>query len=360
VLCQGTPITITATPSFPGTGAVYQWKKNGINVAAFGTSYTTSSLVKGDSVSVTMTSNAACAANTTAVSNTLAPNVTPSVMPGVSINTLPPIVICKGTPVTFTTTSNGTGATPSYQWYKNGSMIPSANNTTYTDATLSDADTLTIEMTTSATCATIPVATSNKVGIRVDDPVVPTVNISVSPSEYMAPGQPVTFTATHTYGGAKPDYQWQKNGVNVPFETNDTYTSSTLQAGDNITVKMLSYAECVKPGLVTSNIVVMKSSLGVGNSGQVAGTISLYPNPNSGHFTVAATSWDAAYSGKQVRVDVLSAVGQSVYHMELIPTAANWQTQVSLGNELANGRYMLRISTEEGAVRTTLPFILNR
>jgi hypothetical protein len=46
--------------------------------------------------------------------------------------------------------------------------------------------------------------------------------------------------------------------------------------------------------------------------------------------------------------------------MELIPTAAKWQTQVSLDNELANGRYMLRIGTDDGAVRNILPFILNR
>ncbi len=359
-LCQGSLITITATPTFPGSLPTYQWRKNGVVVAAFGTTYTTNSLMKGDTVTVTMTSNAACAANTTAVSNTLAPNITPSVIPGVSINSVPPINICRGTAITFTTTSNGTGATPSYQWFKNGVVIPGATGTTHTDATLNNADTLTIQMTTSALCPTMPVATSNKVGVRVDDPVTPTVSISASPSEYVVTGQPVTFTATTSTGGTTPDFQWQKNGVNIPFETNDTYTSSTLQPGDNITVKMLSYADCVTPGLVTSNIVVMKSSVGVGGSQQGAGTVSIYPNPTSGRFTIAATAWDAAYSGKQVRVDVLNAVGQSVYHMELIPSGAQWKTQVSLGNDLANGRYMLRISTDDAAVRTTLPFILNR
>jgi hypothetical protein len=46
--------------------------------------------------------------------------------------------------------------------------------------------------------------------------------------------------------------------------------------------------------------------------------------------------------------------------MEFIPSAGDWKTQVSLGNDLANGRYMVRISTEDGGVRTILPFILNR
>jgi hypothetical protein len=316
--------------------------------------------VKGDSISVTMTSNASCAANTTAISNTLMPNITPSVMPGVSINTVPPINICKGTPVTFTTTSAGTGPTPSYQWFKNGGSITGATAASYTDAGLNNADTLSIQMTTSAVCAITPVASSNKVGIRVTDPVAPTVSISVAPSDVITPGQPVTFTSTQSNGGATPDYQWQKNGVNIPFETGDTYTTSTLKPGDNITVNMLSYADCVQPGLVTSNIIVMKSALGVGTAQQVAGAIRIYPNPNSGLFTVSATSWDAAYTGRQVRVDVLSGVGQSVYHLELAPSGSDWKTQVSLGSELANGRYMLRISTEDGSFRTTLPFILNR
>lgn len=359
-LCQGTAITITASPTYPGTAPTYTWKKNGASVVAFGPSYTSYSFVKGDSVSVTMTSNADCASNTTVNSNTVYPNITPSVTPGVSINTVPPISICKGVSVLFTTVSNDQGTTPIYQWYKNGSMISGANGTTYTDATLNDGDTISIELKSNAACALNTTAMSNKVGVHVDDPVTPTVSISVSPSDVLTSGGVVTFTATNTNGGTTPDYQWQKNGVDVPFETGSSYTSGSLQAGDNITVTMLSYADCVTPGLVTSNIIVMKSALSVGTQGLVAGDIKIYPNPNSGRFTLAASSWDASLSGKQVRVDVLSAVGQSVYHMEFIPSAADWKTQVNLSAELANGQYMLGVSTEDGAVRTVLPFILSR
>jgi hypothetical protein len=51
-----------------------------------------------------------------------------------------------------------------------------------------------------------------------------------------------------------------------------------------------------------------------------------------------------------------------VYHLELTPSVTNnrWQTQVSLDQGLANGRYMLRVSTDDGSFKTTLPFILNR
>jgi hypothetical protein len=359
-LCQGKPITITASPLFPGSSPSYQWKKNGVNVIAFGNTYTTNTLAPGDSVSVIMTSNASCAANAVAASNTLIPNITPSVMPGVSINTVPPITLCKGTPVTFTTTSNGGGSTPAYQWFKNGSPIAGETNTTYTTAALSQGDTLTIQITTSAQCAIVPVATSNKVGVRVSDILTPSVSISVSPSDIVSEGQELTFTATQSNGGATPDYQWQKNGVNIPFATNSTYVSTELKPGDHIAVRMLSYAECVDQRLANSNTIVLKSALAVGGVAGQQGELSLYPNPTSGRFSIAAMGW--AYSGKGVRVDVLSSVGQVVYHLELMPTVTNssWQTQVILGEGLANGRYMLRVSTGDGSYKATLPFILNR
>src|SRR5204862_8087960 len=86
VLCSNTTITFTATPTHPGTAPGYAWRKNGASVATFGPSYITNSLVKGDSIEVTMTSNAECAANPIAVSNTLFPNIINAVTPGISIN----------------------------------------------------------------------------------------------------------------------------------------------------------------------------------------------------------------------------------------------------------------------------------
>ncbi len=359
--CDNTPITFIATPTNGGTSPSYQWMKNGVPVSNSGNTYTDSKLTSADLISVDMISNERCVSNAMASSSTVSVSIIPSVTPGISINSVPPITLCKGTPVTFTTVTNGAGATPTYQWYKNGILIPGETATTYIDGALANADTITIEMTTSAACATMPIAISNKVGVRVDNPVTPTVSISVSPSNIYVPGQWLTFTSTQSNGGVTPDYQWQKNGVDLPFETGDTYTSNSLQAGDNISVKMLSYETCVTSTQVTSNIIGLKNPLKVdGDKQQGAGEISLYPNPNSGRFTIAAAAQDAVFSGKQVRIDVLNAIGQSVFHVELQPASGSWKTQVELGSELANGRYMLHIGTEDGTFRATQSFILNR
>jgi hypothetical protein len=362
-VCEHAPVTFTATPVNGGTSPAYQWRKNGVTVAGTASSYTDNTLTSSDFISVTMTSNAVCAAGTIVTSNSVSANVIPSVIPGVSINTTPPITICKGSPVTFTTTSNGAGSAPDYQWFKNGVIIPGATGTTYTDAGLSHGDTVTVQMTTSEQCPAIPTAASNKVGVSVSDSLTATVSVAVSPSDIILAGQELIFTATESNGGSTPTYQWQKNGANIPFETSNTYRSNTLQAGDHISVMMYSYAACVRKPLVSSNTIILKKAspvVGIDNSKIAEAGISVYPNPTSGRFSIVAKGWER--SGKPVRVDVISALGQVAYRLELTPTVANnsWQTQISLDQQLANGRYMLQIGTTDGSFRATLPLVLNR
>jgi hypothetical protein len=58
----GTPVIFTAVESGGGTGAVFQWIKNGVDIIGVtGTSYTTSALVLGDQISVRMISSLTCA-----------------------------------------------------------------------------------------------------------------------------------------------------------------------------------------------------------------------------------------------------------------------------------------------------------
>lgn len=359
-ICEHVPVTFTATAVSAGTNPLYQWKKNGSNISgATGLTYTDNHIIGSDVITIEMRANNRCQSGSVANSNALSLSVTPAVLPGVSINTMLPVSICEGTPVTFSTISNGAGASPSYQWYKNGLQIASANGSTYTDATLQNGDTVSVEMISSATCISAPLVSSNKVGLQVDSIVTPDVMVSVSPSEVVLPGATYTFTATHVHGGATPGFQWQKNGVDIAFENGDTYVGSNLKIGDHISVRMQSYENCVTASVVNSNTIVMKSSVGVSGL-QTLAALSLYPNPNNGRFTLAAKGWEASLIGQQLRIDVLSSLGQSVYHVELSPSSADWKTQVDLGNGLANGQYMLRVSTADGAFRSTMPFVLNR
>ena len=71
VICLGTSVTFTASPTNSGTSPVYQWKKNGINVGVNSQTYTNNSLTNGDLITCTMTSNQTCATGNPATSNTL-------------------------------------------------------------------------------------------------------------------------------------------------------------------------------------------------------------------------------------------------------------------------------------------------
>jgi hypothetical protein len=74
----------------------------------------------------------------------------------------------------------------------------------------------------------------------VGNPAAPSVAISALPVGAICSGTSVTFTATPTNGGAVPTYQWQVNGTDVFGQTASTFTTTTLNNNDAVTVVMTS------------------------------------------------------------------------------------------------------------------------
>jgi hypothetical protein len=251
-ICAGTNVTFTATPTNGGTPS-YQWKLNGNNVGTNSNTYSNSSLVNGDQVSVVMTSSLGCASPQTATSNTITMTVTASVTPSVSISASPGSTICAGTNVTFTATPTN-GGTPSYQWKLNGNNV-GTNSNTYSNSSLVNGDQVSVVMTSSLGCASPQTATSNTITMTVTASVTPSVSISASPGSTICAGTNVTFTATPTNGGT-PSYQWKLNGNNVGTNSN-TYSNSSLANGDQVSVVMTSSLGCASPQTATSNTITM-------------------------------------------------------------------------------------------------------
>ncbi len=102
--------------------------------------------------------------------------VNPTVTPSVSISTLTN-PICSGSSATFTAVPTNGGASPSYQWKKNGTNV-GTNSTTYTDNALANGDVITCVLTSNASCAILTSATSNPVAITVNSVLTPTVSIA--------------------------------------------------------------------------------------------------------------------------------------------------------------------------------------
>jgi hypothetical protein len=161
-ICAGTSVQFTPSPVNGGT-PTYQWQVNGVNVAT-GATYTTTTLVNTDVVRVIMTSNATpCLTGSPATSAGITMTVNPNLPASVTIASSPTGIVLPGTNVTFTATPTNGGAAPTYQWKLNGTNV-GAGLSTYSNATLTSGDIVTVIMTSNATpCLTGSPATSNAI-----------------------------------------------------------------------------------------------------------------------------------------------------------------------------------------------------
>jgi gliding motility-associated-like protein len=252
-ICAGTPVTFSSIITNGGTSPAYQWKKNGVNAGTNTNSYTDNTLNNGDIITCVLSSNAVCATPTIATSNGVTMTVNPLLPPSISI-TASSNTICAGTAVIFSSTTINSGASPAYQWKKNGLNV-GTNSNSYTDNTLNSGDIITCVLTSTAICATPASVTSNTVTMIVNPVVTPTANITASAATICA-GTPVIFTAVITNGGSSPVYQWKKNGLNVGTNSN-VYIDNGLANGDLISCTLTSNQACATTSTVTSNNIAM-------------------------------------------------------------------------------------------------------
>jgi hypothetical protein len=346
-ICSGVPTTFSASAVNGGTTPTYQWLVNNAPTGISGPTYTTNGLNSGDAVTAVLISSLQCVSNSPATSNQVKMTVLPSVVPGINVNVLPGATGCQGSPMNFVSNIKGGGTTPVYRWYLNGTIIPGAASANYSTSSLNNGDSITAVLISSDACPTMASAASNKVGVKITPIVSPTITIGASPAMPVQAGTPVTFTASYSGGGNGPVFQWKKNNTDIPGETGVNYTAYNLKEGDVISVQMLSDEPCPSQPLVLSNSILFTSrATGLSNTaGNWNGAIRLYPNPSNGHFSLDV-EWGAGHNGEHVQVDLINAIGQSVYSTELQPARDKWSLSIWLGDAVANGVYQLRLQTD--------------
>lgn len=169
------PVTFTALGE--GTSAIsYQWRTNGVNIpGATSSSYTINSATEADQLDydVVITNNSGSRTSRAA-------HLT--VLGDVFISQQPvSLVVTQNMTATFTVTA--TGATPlTYQWRKNGQIIPGATNSSYTIGSANVGD-----------AANYDVVVSNPLGNHPSAPVSLSVVGSTEP-----PGTPGTLDTSFT------------------------------------------------------------------------------------------------------------------------------------------------------------------
>lgn len=285
-ICSGSPVTLTASATNGGTSPSYHWKKNGVTTGTNNATYTDASLNNGDVITCELTSNDPCNSSSTATSNAININVSSSLTPTISI-TSTSTTICSNNNVTFTATATNGGTSPVYQWKKNG--INAGNNSTvYSDASLSDNDIITCELTSSESCITTATVMSNTITITASSAVTPAINIT-STATNICPSTSVTFTATTTNGGSSPTYQWKKNGINVG-NSNTTYIDASLNNNDLITCELTSSESCLTSAKVISNTIRIITDIAVVPSINITASATDICPESSITFTATATN----------------------------------------------------------------------
>ena len=144
------------------------------------------------------------------------------------------------------------GLSPVYQWY-NGSSPVGSNSSTFTYAP-SNGDAVSVVLTSSETCKSGSLATSNTVTMTVNDilPVSVTITADANP---VCAGTSVTFTTAPVNEGLSPVFQWY-NGSSPVGTNSSTFTYAPL-SGDAISVVLTSSETCKSGSPATSNTVTM-------------------------------------------------------------------------------------------------------
>ena len=251
--CNGTSVTVTATPVNGGTTPVYQWKINNVNAGTNSPTFTYT-FANNNVVTCVMTSSLSCVAGSPDTSNQIVFTVNPVLPVSVSIAANPTGTVCQGNSVTFTATPVNGGLTPAYQWKVNTTSVAGATNATYTYVPV-NGDVVSCTLNSSALCPSGNPASSNTITMSVS--TSQPVNVAVwTPNYAVMPSTQITLYAVPTNGGNTPTYSWLKNDVAVG--TNSSTYVCTPVNNDNIKcVVTSSLGGCLSTNPATSNVVNM-------------------------------------------------------------------------------------------------------
>ena len=308
-ICEGAPVTFTATPTNGGSSPSYQWLVDGNNVGSGGNTFTTSSLEDGQTVTVILTSNETCRTEDTATIKGITTKVNPNLEPSVTIDPSD-TDFCAGDEVIYTAVPVNGGLSPTYQWKVGSTVVGSGD--TFTSSSLTNGQSITVTLTSSETCVTSTTAVSEPVITSVNENLVPSVSIvSDDPNNIICSGNSITFTATTNNEGTAPEYQWQINGVasGNPTSSKTFSPPSPLTDGDEVSVVLTSNEECLAENNVTSNEIAIQVDQ------DISSAVLAWDNTNLSHNPTAICP---SVSG--LKYKVVTITGATSYDWSLPPS----------------------------------------
>ncbi|MBL0095379.1 MAG: T9SS type A sorting domain-containing protein [Bacteroidetes bacterium] len=411
--CAGTSVTFTATPTNGGATPTYQWKKNNANVGTNSPTYTLTGLKNNDQIKCIMTSSIAGALNNPATSNTITSLINP--VPDVSITAAGPTTFCNqanlctltaqnasgltlqwtknnnnisgATGATYVPTTSGTykvkattingctdlssgqaivvnalpiatktvtgpttfcsgtnactitanaGAGLTYQWTKGAALTP-----------ISGATGISFQPTTSNNYYKVIVTNGN--GCTKASPAT-AITVNTTPPATITAQGPLTFCAGDSVtlvanSGAGLTYQWLRGVNNIAGATTGSYKA---KIAGTYKVQVTSSAGCSK--LSTGKKVVINCREGVESEENY--TLSVYPNPSTGAFTLNYLSEDIIDANATIAI--VDMMGRVVYSEAVEVIEGQIFKQVNMESQFAGGVYFVRLQVGENSLVSKL------
>ena len=321
-ICSGTSVTFTATPN-GGSGYLYQWQKGGVDISgATSATYSSNTLSNSDEIRVVIKSSAAnstCSTTSSELSMTVNPVLTPSVSISASKTT-----ICPGENITFTASPVNGGTNPSYVW-KVGSSIQSSTTSTFSTTSLTNGQSVTVELTSNATCASTTPVTSSPVAITVKSGTPETPGTVTGATDVCPIISGITYSVASDANAT--EYVWSlPNGWSGSSTTNSiTVTSGTTGTG---TISVQAKNDCgtsaaSNPLLVTVKPGTPSTPGNITGDAQVCPGISkTYSVPNVTGVTYAWT-YPTGWSGTSSTNSITLTSGGTGQNGQIAVTANN-------------------------------------
>lgn len=166
--------------------------------------------------------------------------------------------ICQDQTATFTLTSSNQGSSPLIEWLKNGITIPgTTGQTSVVLSGLVNGDVISCRETSSISCSSPAVVTTNSISMTVSPNLAHSASIS-TPKTQLCAGESATFTLASSHPGTTPVINWFRNGIAIPGTAG--LSSITIAApvnGDVISCTETSSANCASPVTVTTNSIAL-------------------------------------------------------------------------------------------------------
>lgn len=337
-VCEGGNLQLNVATSTPGV--TFDWKGPDNMTDNVQSPTVTNIKTSGSGYYVVIISRISCF-DKDSVMVQVNPTFTPLIA---STQVSPDDTICLGDTLSFTSAASGGGPSPTYQWQINGTDIPAATTNSLIYAGFANNDAVRLVYKGSGPCLTKPADTSVPIVITVQSAIIPSVGIEVQPGVIAPENTLLLFTATDTNGGPAPTFQWYKNGTPIPGAISDVlpqYTTTDLVTGDQVCVLLTSSLSCAEPD-TASKCADLIDVVGVKNISPLA-RLSLFPNPNNGNFSLEGI----VNFNKEIRIDIINALGQVVYHDSILPVNNEVRKDITLEQQLINGIYLLRLVMDD-------------